>query len=134
MAKKTETVTHEITIAGSRFSVPLRYAAGHVLNDGEANALNQTMLENIRNNNAAKAKAGELTQAMVDDYAANYQFGERQGFAAINPVEAMALTIARKKVKGKGLSAAEITAAARDLLASDRGAAIMKAAKVMVEA
>ena len=131
----TVTPTQAITIAGSRFTVPVRYAEGHVLTAGEANALNQTYLENCRNNLSGKAKDGTLTQEIVDQYAASYVFGQRTGgFGPGDPVESMALTIARKRVKSGGMSAAEITQAAHALLASDRGASIRKAAQAMVEA
>ncbi len=47
----------EITIQGLAFEVDLPYAAGeHVLTAGEANALNQTRAENLRNNFAPKVK------------------------------------------------------------------------------
>ena len=102
---------------------------------GEANALNQTYFENCRNNLSGRAKDGTLTQEIVDQYAASYVFGKRTGgFASADPVESMALTIARKRVKSGGMSAAQITQAAHALLASDRGAGIRKAAQAMVEA
>ena len=40
----------------------------------------------------------------------------------------------RKRVKSGGMSAAQITEAARELLASDRGAGIRKAAQALVVA
>jgi len=125
--------THEITISESRFVIPTPYRAGHVCNEGEAHALNQTLSENVRNNLSGRSKKGDLTQADVDEYLASYQFGQRKGFVA-DPIESMALAIARKKVNKRGLSASEVTAAAHELLASDKGAAIRKAAQTMVEA
>jgi hypothetical protein len=125
--------THEITISGSRFVVPAPYRAGHICTEGEAHALNQTLAENCRNNLAGRSKNGNLTQADVDEYLASHQFGQRNGFVA-DPIESMALAIARKKVNKRGLSASEVTAAAHELLASDKGAAIRKAATLMVEA
>jgi len=136
-----QTVPHEvasplnlrfITIGGEKYLVPSPYVAGHVCTEGEANALNQVLSENTRNNLAGKAKDGKLTQGMVDQYVANYQFGNRPGFAA-DPIASMALAIARKKVNKNGLSASEVTAAARALLASDKGAAIRKAAAALIE-
>ena len=70
LADATLTPTQAITIAGTRFTVPVRYAEGHVLTAGEANALNQTYLENCRNNLSGRAKDGTLTQEIVDQYAA----------------------------------------------------------------
>jgi hypothetical protein len=123
-----------ITIGGERFVMPMPYAAGHVCTDGEANALNQTLAENCRNNLSGKAKGGELSQAEVDAYVASYQFGSKGGGFTANPVDAMALAIARKKINKKGLSASEVTAQAHALLAGDKGAAIRKAAEAMVAA
>lgn len=75
----------EVTIQGITFSYEPRYAEGHVLNEGEAKALNQTMKENIRNNFAQKVKAfqegavGEdIIRASFEDYVANYKFSDRQ--------------------------------------------------------
>ena len=131
----TVTPTQTITIAGTMFTVRLRYAEGHLLTAGEANALNQTYLENCRNNLSGKAKDGTLTQEIVDQYAASYQFGQRTGgFGPSDPVESMALTIVRKRVKSRGMSAAEITQAAHALLAGERGASIRNAAQALVEA
>src|SRR6476646_11844528 len=74
----------EITIQGQVFRVPLRYAAGHTLTEGEASALNQTLHENLRNNFAKKVNEGteagvpkETLQQQLDDYANDYQFGVR---------------------------------------------------------
>lgn len=54
----TDTTTRDITIQGVVFSVAQPYAAGTVeLTEAEANALNQTRAENIRNNFAGKVKA-----------------------------------------------------------------------------
>jgi hypothetical protein len=122
-----------ITIGGEKYLVPSPYVAGHICTEGEANALNQTLAENARNNLSGKAKDGKLTQADVDAYLASYQFGAKGGFTA-NPVESMALAIARKKVNKKGLNASEITQAAHTLLASDKGHGIRKAAQAMIEA
>jgi hypothetical protein len=95
--------------------------------------LNQTLAENCRNNLSGRSKNGNLTQADVDEYLASYQFGQRNGFVT-DPIESMALAIARKKVNKRGLSASEVTAAVHELLSSDKGAAIRKAATAMVEA
>src|SRR5262245_36178272 len=137
MSKKPNTKAltndHTITIAGVQFTLPIGYAEGHVLTAGEAGALNQAYFESIRNNLASKVKNGQVGQAEVDEYAAGFQFGGRTGSIA-NPVESMALAIARKKVDKRGRSASEITAAAHELLASEKGVAIKKAAAQMVEA
>lgn len=89
----------ELTIAGQRFSIENRYAAGHVLNENEAAALNQVFRENIRNNLAGRN--GELTQELVDKYAAEYQFGVRTTTSrrrTADPVEKTALSMAKAKI------------------------------------
>jgi hypothetical protein len=115
-----------VTISGKPFTVAPRYAAGHVLTENEANALNQTFFENIRNNFAGKAKDGG-TQADLDTYVQSYQFGVRTGGGggSRDPVEVEAMSLARDQVKkmisasGKKVSdytAAAISAAAAKLL------------------
>jgi hypothetical protein len=99
-AIETVSAFHTITIAGHRFNVPIPYKAGHVCTEGEANALNQTFAENIRNNLAAKAKDGSLTQADVDTYAASYAFGAGgKAFGPRDPIMAEALRLAALRVR-----------------------------------
>ena len=124
--------TEAITILGFRFNVQSPYSAGHVCTKGEARALNQKRLESIRNHLAVMAKNGALTQAEVDAYAASYVFGERT--TRRRPVEAEALELARRLVRKKGQSTKENTAAARELLQSEKGDAIRaQAAKRVAE-
>jgi hypothetical protein len=115
-----------VTISGKTFNVAPRYAEGHTLNANEANALNQTFFENIRNNFAGKAKEGG-TQEELDAYVQSYQFGVRTGGGggSRDPVEVEAMSLARDQVKkaitgsGKKISdytAAAISAAATKLL------------------
>lgn len=98
----------QITIQGQTFRVPLRYAAGHALNEGEAGALNQTFHENLRNNFASKVRDGaeagvdhEVLQQQLDDYANDYQFGVRTGGGGFrgDPVMTTAMNIAREMVR-----------------------------------
>lgn len=108
--------TKEITIAGVAFTAPQPYIAGHPLTDGEAKALNQVLAENLRNNFASKVKAAlngaeELTadqKATLDDefgaYASAYEFNAttvRASRAAVDPVEAEAIKIAKQVVSVK---------------------------------
>lgn len=103
-------MSKEITIAGQTFTVSQPYAAGHVVTEAEAKALNQVRSENIRNNMAAKVKAategtakeGEPTAAnivqYVADYDANYEFTLASvggGKRSTDPVEVEAMRIAR---------------------------------------
>ena len=128
-APETRATQATITIQGHEFTIALPYAAGHVLTENEANALNQVRLENIRNNSAAKIKAaaksaepeikpedvdldgttvGEGENAMslrasIEAYAEAYEFGARQaGTRAepVDPVQREALRIAREAVLG----------------------------------
>lgn len=124
----------QITIQGQTFRVPIRYAAGHTLNEGEASALNQTLHENLRNNFAKKVNEGveagvplETLQQQLDDYANEYQFGVRTGGGGFrgDPVMTLAMNVARElvrqAVKAKGLDqdewpASRISQAAKALL------------------
>lgn len=114
--------THTITIAGNPFTVSPRYAEGHVLTANEANALNQTFFENLRNNFAGKAKEGG-SQADFDAYVETYKFGERTGGGGSrDPVEVEAMNLARdaikKSITAKGGKIADYKAAAISAAAS----------------
>jgi hypothetical protein len=116
----------EITIQGAVFLIPNRYAEGHVLTKGEADALNQTFAENIRNNVVARAKKAAdtvaegseasvaITQELIDTYAAEYVFGVRKSTRKVdkNPVEVEERRLARQAVndaiKRKGLKLKDI--------------------------
>ena len=122
---KTGPATQSITILGLRFNFQPPYSAGHVCTEGEARALNQKMLEIIRNKLVVKAKDGALSQADVDVSTACYVFGERTARRRTNdPVEAEAVELARRLVRKKGQSRRENTEAARELLQSEKGNAI----------
>src|SRR4051812_23750391 len=121
-----------ITIAERPFQVPNPFAEGHVLTASQADALNQTFHENIRNNLAKKLK--EVTdpteaQKIVDEYANDYEFGVRGGGGGSrDPVMTEALSMAREivkrqlqkkghKISGEGaVTAKEITALAKQAL------------------
>lgn len=115
-----------ITIQGLDFDVGAPYAAGHVVNENEANALNQTRAENIRNNFASRIKkeverlkVADSTQldldaptgengdqpslnaqfaAYVGDGEGAYQFGVRPASSRepVDPVQKEALVLARQ--------------------------------------
>src|SRR6266567_643540 len=137
-----------LTIQGHKFEVPdaviARYAVGYTLQDeGEAHALRQTALENIRNNCAARVKkalkdangAEELTpeqvaalQTEVEAYAASYKFGERKaggprGPRIVDPTEREMNKLAREDITaaffakhGEKLKGEQLTDAAAKLL------------------
>jgi len=148
-----DVVYDQITIQGQTFKVPIRYAAGHPLTEGEASALNQTLHENLRNNFAKRVGEGveagigvEVLQQQLDDYASEYQFGVRTGGGGFrgDPVMTLAMGSAREMIrtviKTKGLDPEEwppvrISQAARALLESqgDDGK-IVQVARKQVEA
>lgn len=125
-------MTKEVTIAGKLFTIPQPFAAGHVLTEGEARAMNQVFSENVRNNTATKVKAAlegkakegdptaETIEQFVADYAAGYEFtiavaGERR---STDPLDIEATAIARELLKDllkrKGLSYTKVAAEVRD--------------------
>src|SRR5215471_2186934 len=134
MADANNTPYDEITIQGKTFKVPIRYAAGHVLTEGEAGALNQTLHENLRNNFAKKVVEGteagvtqDVMQQQLDDYASDYQFGVRTGGGGFrgDPVMTLAMNLSREvirqAIKAKSLNsddwpASRISQAAKALL------------------
>jgi hypothetical protein len=98
--------------------VPQPYAAGpRELTEGEANALNQIVAENLSNNLRAKIVGGQTdaegnvtgphdeasAQALVDAYLADYELGVRRTGTGerqvTDPVEREARKIAREKAK-----------------------------------
>jgi hypothetical protein len=142
----------QITIQGQTFKVPIRYSAGHALTEGEASALNQTYHENLRNNFANKVRDGveaglstAILQQQLDDYAQEYQFGQRVGGGGFrgDPVMTLAMNIARDMVrtaiKAKQLDAEEwpasrVSQAAKALLDSQgEDGKIVSAARKQVE-
>jgi hypothetical protein len=84
------------------FTIPKRYAEGHPLTEGEAKALNQLMMENIRNNVApwvrsAEAQAPgqvlsleshEALQVRIETYAIAYQFSVRTRSRPVSAIDA----------------------------------------------
>lgn len=86
------------------FSLARRYHAGHVLTDAEAQALNQVLAENVRNNTEAWVRKAELEggggtakflspsqladlQARIARYAASYQFRVRTRTRTPSPID-----------------------------------------------
>lgn len=101
-------------INGISFLVLQPYAAGQVLTEAEAKALNQVRSENIGNNMReavkkaqAEGKSEAEIQAMVAEYDAAYVFNlasVRQSAVKLDPVEREALAIAKEQVKAHLLS------------------------------
>lgn len=104
-----------LTIQGHKFEIPTpNYVVGYQLaTEGEAHTLNQTFVENVRNNAAARVKKAlgdreslpdeeltKLTQEIVE-YASKYQFGVRtagSGGTRKDPVEREALRLAKEAI------------------------------------
>lgn len=100
-------------------TVSAPYAAGHVITEAEAKALNQTRAENIGNSFRAKIKAAkegkdgatlESVLAEIATYDASYVFTARTAAAraTMTPVEKEAMRIARQVLADK-LRAAGLT-------------------------
>jgi hypothetical protein len=124
----------EITIAGEVFKVAPRYSEGHILNDKEASALNQTFFNNIRNNMNTKVrdskKGGsfdiDTAQNEVTKYSNEYAFGSRRGpVSTKDPVRTIALGLATTKIRGQlkekfgkdhGISPTDVKKLATDLV------------------
>lgn len=142
----------KMTVRGVSVEIDEPYNEGHVCTNGEADALNQTRKENVRNNVVSSAdrieekESRKLSEAeiqkMVTDYAADYQFGVRQSVTR-DPVEAEAMDaargIVRDAIRKKGLSLKEfpsskITELASNYLAGPAGVTLRERAKAVVEA
>jgi len=109
--------TKTITIKGLTFNVPAPFSEGHVLRANEANVLNQTFAENLRNNFASTVaeaieeaeKLGneadkEGLQASLDAYVLEYDFGIRSsggGQPKLEPRVRIARDLAKEKIKEK---------------------------------
>lgn len=98
---------HEVTIAGKTFQLRAPFEAGHVLTEGEAQQLNQTRRENVRNNMASTVKgwtgSDEELAAKVDEYDAAYTMEVRVAGEArtpSDPVTTEAKLLARLAIKG----------------------------------
>jgi hypothetical protein len=146
-----ETPSESYTIAGEKFDILQPYRAGLTLTEGEASQLNQVLAENVRNNRAKRItelkESGAFdhasVQAEIHDYVHTYEFGVRTGGGGrvSDPVEAIALELAKSKVKeaivkagGKlaSFKAAEITAKAKEAIAANPK--FMEVARMQVEA
>jgi len=89
VAYTNETPMKIITIANVEYSIPQPFAEGHVCTANEANALNQLLAENCRNNFAEKVKKAEdvkPTQEEFEAYVAGYEFGVRS-VSTKDPIE-----------------------------------------------
>lgn len=110
--------TKDIMIQGLKFTATTPYEAGHALSEVEAKVLNQTRLENLRNNFASTVKAanegGEGAPSVDDlpnlfaEYDTKYTFAMPStggGSRKLDPVErearALAIEIIRDNLAGE---------------------------------
>lgn len=156
MRVNSETPKESFVIGGISFSIAAPYNEGDTITEGEADSLNQTLRENVRNNLAseiaeeqekAKAEGREVNmsalQARVDGYVKDYEFGVRKGGGGriSDPVEAKAMELAREKVRERikarpdlklaTFSAKDISGYAKQLL--DKNPGLREQAKMLVE-
>ena len=133
MSENGSTEQRRIKVEGLIFNAPAPYRAGHMLNENEANTLNQTFAENLRNNFAKKVKSCEGgrseerrgislptakrplqdLQQEFSSYANDYEFGTRaaggggEGALPRDPVDREAYIMARDMIrqhaKSKGI-------------------------------
>lgn len=95
-------MSKEFTIKGHKFVIEVPYAEGHVLTANEAATLNQTFVENIRNNQAkvvesglAEGKTVADLQAVIADFASKYTFGAGRATSNSTPRDPVAAAAAR---------------------------------------
>lgn len=110
--------TKNITVQGVKMEVPQPFAEGHPLTDAEAQALNQVLAENLRNNFATRIrnakdeaeKAGKeynpdtsALQAEMNEYVGEYEFGAKRtggtSTAHLDPVEKEMQNMAKQAIK-----------------------------------
>jgi hypothetical protein len=121
--------TRELSVLGVLATIAAPYAAGHVISEAEAKALNQTRAENI--SNSVRKAVGELADltdeagkpafspeaaakavALITEFDASYVFSLRAAGGgsrvAVDPVEKEATAIAKayvtEQIKAKGKS------------------------------
>lgn len=128
-----------IRIKQYSFSFPSRYAAGHVLDEAEAEALEALRAENVRNQVTRQIVeratrglgAGELlsptalaeTTKQVARYAERYVFGKKKGGKRFGVLETEARQIARAVVLSRARSAGTVLDEAALLAAIETEAA-----------
>ena len=99
--------TRTFAVADMEFSCPEPFEEGHTCSDNESSALNQLLIENVRNNMRSKiekamkeGKPVEEIQAQITGYVEGYEFGKRStGGSKKDPVDIKAFQIARDLIK-----------------------------------
>jgi hypothetical protein len=128
----SETPTTSCTVQGLTFIIPQPFTEAYPLKPFEADAMNQLLIENCRNNFASTVQdmldeKGVTDASLLNDedkqklqseftaYVTEYEFGLRRGGQRItDPVEREAREIAKSKIKPallkNGVKATDITA------------------------
>ena len=116
MIEFAQAPSHDITIQGLTFPARQIFDEGHALTALQADVLNQTRDENLRNNYAAKIKAEmkenkvdtasglppAILQALLDKFPTfeeAYEFGSRGGAREVDPEKKQAMLLAVDSVK-----------------------------------
>lgn len=157
MPDTTDAQRKNITVQGLSLAAPQPYEEGHALTVNEASVLNQTYLENLRNNYAGKVKKAcednnvenavdlhdtvkATIQTDFDTYCEAYEFGVRGGRES-DPIRSQALTMATERVKAalksKGVKLADVGVEKIRAMAEtavDTKPAFMQKAKEIVDA
>lgn len=104
-----DTPVVEITIQGVKFNVPQPYRGGKPLSKNEAVALNQALVDNVRQNFAARMKYAKKKEQPIpgqdefNAYLSEYEFGvkpARRGTKApVDPVQKEAERLAWEMLK-----------------------------------
>lgn len=118
-AESTEPTESSIPLHISRydFTIPQRYTPGPIdLSEGEAKALNQLMLENVRNNVSAWVRLAERNsidgiislavhealQTRIWAYASAYQFQSRERARPMSAIDAAIAELASSQAETEG--------------------------------
>lgn len=110
-----ETPRKNIIIKKVEYTIPAPFEEGHVCTQNEANALNQLLAENCRNNFSTRIKpdAEVPSQEEFDKYVAGYQFGVRS-VSSSDPVEKVMRQMVERKfdemLKARGSKKSDLTA------------------------
>jgi hypothetical protein len=116
MIELSEAPRENVTVQGLIFSAAKPYEEGHALTAIEAGVMNNTRIDNIRNNFAHKVRKScedakvekshelsdeikKLLQVSFTDFEEGYEFGTRQGGREADPVRREAMEMATKAVK-----------------------------------
>jgi len=111
LSPPSEPLTQVLHISYYDFLIPIRYHSGHTINSAEAQALNQLLLENVRNNiskwikrlnHPLSLEAHEALQSRVYAYAETYQFSGRPSRRPVSAIDAAMGEIAAAQAEREG--------------------------------